>query len=56
MKKRILSLFLAIVMVLGLLPMGTFATNGARDTVYLSVSFDGQYIDDKMEVPWPMCR
>ena len=56
MKKRILSLFLAFVMTVGLLPVGTLATNGASDTVYLSVSFDGRYIDDKMEVPWPMCR
>lgn len=51
MKKRILSLFLAFVMVVGLLPVGTLATNGASDTVYLSVSFDGRYIDDKNGSP-----
>ena len=42
MKKRMLSLLLAMVMVLGLIP-AAFATGTAEDTVYLSVSYDGQY-------------
>ena len=44
MKKGI-SLILALVMVLGLLPITAFATG--EDMVYISVSFDGQYINDK---------
>ena len=44
--KKILSLILTFVMVLGLLPATVFAT-GSEDVVYLSVSFDSNYIDDK---------
>ena len=44
--KKILSMLLALVMVLGLLPATTFAT-GTEDVVYLSISFDSTYIDDK---------
>lgn len=42
MKKRMLSLLLAFVMTLGLLPAGALATE--KDVVYLSVSYDGRYI------------
>ena len=56
--KKILSMILALVLVLGLLPATTFAT-GAEDVVYLSISFDSNYIDDKngnpiAYVPVPM--
>ncbi len=43
--KKILSMLLAFVMVLGLLPATAFATG--EDMVYISVSYDGQYINDK---------
>ena len=46
MKKRILSLLLALVMVLGMFPMSATAAEGSGEgVVYLSVSFDGKYID-----------
>ena len=45
MKKRILSILLAFIMVVTMIPMMTFATES--ENVYLSISFDGQYIDDK---------
>ena len=44
--KKMLCMILTIVMVVGLLPTTAFAT-GAEDVVYLSVSFDSNYIDDK---------
>ena len=58
MMKKILSMILALVLVLGLLPATAFAT-GAADVVYLSISFDSNYIDDKngdpiAYVPVPM--
>ena len=43
---KILSMILAFVLVLGLLPATAFAT-GTEDVVYLSISFDSGYIDDK---------
>ena len=43
--KKILSMILAFVLVLGLLPATAFATGA--DSVYISVSFDGEYINDK---------
>ena len=43
--KKILSMILAFVLVLGLLPATAFATDA--DSVYISVSYDGQYINDK---------
>ncbi len=43
--KKILSMILAVVMVLGLLPATAFATG--TNNVYISVSYDGQYINDK---------
>ena len=51
-------MILALVLVLGLLPATAFAT-GAADVVYLSISFDSNYIDDKngnpiAYVPVPM--
>ncbi len=42
--KKILSMILALVLVLGLLPTAIAAEN---DVVYLSISFDGKYIDDQ---------
>ena len=50
--KKILSMILAFVMVLGLLPATAFATGAEEeDVVYLSISFDSQYIDDKNGTP-----
>ena len=43
--KKFLSLLLAIVLVLGLLPSVAIAAE--NNVVYLSISFDGKYIDDK---------
>ena len=40
-------MFLAFVMTLNLLPAGTVAAATSEDVVYLSISFDGKYIDDK---------
>ena len=44
MKTRILSFLLSIVMVFSLLPTTIFAT---EEYVYLSISFDGKYINDQ---------
>ena len=57
--KRILCMILAMVMVLGLLPATALASAAAEDVVYLSISFDSTYIDDKngnpiAYVPVPM--
>lgn len=43
--KKILSMILALVMLLGLLPATASATGD--NNVYISVSFDGKYINDK---------
>ena len=43
--KKVLSLLLAIVMVLGLLPAAAFAAEG--DQVYISISDEGQFITDR---------
>ena len=43
--KKVLSLILAIVLVLGLLPAAAFATG--TNNVYISVSYDDKYINDK---------
>ena len=43
--KKFLSMILAVVMMLGMLPATAFATESQY--VYISVSFNGQYIDDK---------
>ena len=58
--KKLLSMLLAMAMVLGLLPVTTFATE-EKDVVYLSISFDRHYIDDKngnpvAYVPVPMSK
>ena len=45
--KKILSLILAFVLALGLLPAAASATDAEGDVVYLSISFDSHYIDDK---------
>ena len=49
MCKKMLSLLLVCVMVLSLLPVASIATDA--DVVYLSVSFDSQYIQDKNGSP-----
>jgi len=49
MTKKVLSMILAFVMVLGLLPATALATGA--DQVYISVSFDGQYITSKNGSP-----
>ena len=43
MKKRIVTLLLTLVLVIGLLPLAAFATE-ANDVVYISVSYDGQFM------------
>ena len=58
--KKALSMILALVMVLGLLPATATAAE-AEDVVYLSISFDSTYIDDKngdpiAYVPVPMSK
>ena len=45
MNKRFLSILLAVVMVFTMMPFTAFATE--KDTVYISVSDDSQYITDK---------
>ena len=50
MTKKVLSLVLALVMVLGLFPaIGASAAEAQteEDVVYLSISFDSHYINDK---------
>ena len=59
--KKLLSMILAVTLVLGLLPATAFATEQAEDVIYLSVSFDSTYIDDKngnpiAYVPVPMSK
>ena len=49
--KKILSMILTLALVLGLLPATTFATDTAENVVYLSISFDSSYIDDKNGQP-----
>ena len=44
--KKILSMVLALVLVLGLLPATALATEADEGYVYLSISFDGEYIQD----------
>ncbi len=48
--KKIISLLLAVVLVFGMLPASVVAA-GAEDCIYLSVSFDGKYIDDQYGNP-----
>ena len=43
MKKRVLSLLLVLIMVLGMFPMSAMAAE--TDTVYISASHDGVYLD-----------
>ena len=49
--KKVLSLLLALVMVLGLIPATVASATEAEEYVYLSISFDGKYIDDKNDNP-----
>ena len=49
MKKKTLSLFLAIVMLISAIPLTSIALE--KDYVYLSISFDGRYINDKNDNP-----
>ena len=57
--KKILSMILATLLVLGLLPATAFAAGAGEAVIYLSVSFDSWYINDKhgdpmVYVPVPM--
>jgi len=46
--KRILSVLLAIIMVFTMIPMTAFSKEQvSEDCVYLSISYDGEYIEDK---------
>ena len=47
--KKLLSLFLALVMVLSLVPATVFATDGEK--VYISASHEGQFINDRNGTP-----
>ena len=50
MTQKLLSLLLALIMVLGLLPVTGVSATGAQkddDVIYLSISFDSNYINDK---------
>lgn len=47
--KKLLSLFLALVMVLSLVPATVFATEGEK--VYISASHEGQFINDRNGTP-----
>ena len=49
--RKMLSMFLAFVMVMNLLPAGAVAATASEDVVYLSISFDGEYINDKNGEP-----
>ena len=49
MTKKVLGLILAMVMVLGLLPATALATDA--EYVYISVSYEGQYVQDKNGAP-----
>ena len=49
MKKKVLSLFLAIVMIISAIPLTSIAVE--KEYVYLSISFDGRYINDKNNNP-----
>ena len=49
MKKRILSIFVALIMIITSISLATTAAES--DCVYLSISFDGRYIDDKNGTP-----
>ena len=46
MKKRLLSMLLAFVMVLGMIPGTAFVANATEnEKVYISISYNGRYID-----------
>ena len=47
--KKVLSVAMAAAMTVNMLPLTAFATGD--ENVYISVSFDGQYIDDKNSSP-----
>lgn len=50
MQVRLLSFLLTIVMVLGMMPVSALAAktrNGETENVYVSVSYDGQFIEDQ---------
>lgn len=49
MKKKFLSLLLAIVMIISAIPLTSIAVE--KEYVYLSISFDGRYINDKSNNP-----
>ena len=49
MKKRILSLLLVLALILSMIPFTAIAKE--KEYVYLSISYDGQYINDKNNTP-----
>ena len=49
MKKRIFSILLAVIVLAAAMPLTSIATQD--ECVYLSISFDGRYIDDKNNNP-----
>lgn len=51
MKKRILSMLLALIMVMGMIPFAAFATDSSTEYVYMSVSFNGLYKNDQTGKP-----
>lgn len=51
MKKRILSMLLALIMVMGMIPFAAFATDSSTKYVYMSVSFNGIYKNDQTGKP-----
>ena len=51
MKKRILSMLLALIMVMGMIPFAAFATDSSTEYVYMSVSFNGIYKNDQTGKP-----
>lgn len=47
--RKLLCLLLTILMVIGAIPFTVFATD--KDSVYISISFDGEFVYDKNEKP-----
>ena len=45
--KKALSFFLAVIMTVGMFPISVFATEAEKDFVYISVSYDDKFIQNK---------
>ena len=48
---KILAMLLAVMMIVGMLPVTAFATGTEEDVVYISVSDDGQFLKDSNSAP-----